>query len=232
MIAIIVAAMLERLPDAAEFNLVEDAAAFAEPATLIGLFASAGVAEEGCSWTPSPSRRPKTGRPWSGCPTLLAGRSVGRLELVSGARIWIVWRNYPEDAGIDYYVDDDTLPEPLRLAAIGGHFVGPGFSWPEVRRASQAPADVDGVTGRSVRLLSLLPALGDAEMSEQGAQELSEALAVVGAPGLHLRGAAQFYGYAPTWKAGECSGRTGPRCPDAPHALPPATRRVITELPR
>ena len=122
---------------------------------------------------------------------------VGRLELVSGARIWIVWRNYPGDAGIDYYLDDDTLPQPLRLAMIEGHFVGPGFSWPEVPRASQAPANVDGVTGQSVCLLSLLPALGDAEMSEQSAQQISEALAVVGAAGLHLPRAAQFYGYAP-----------------------------------
>ena len=47
MVAILVRAMLDRLPDAAQFLLVEDAAAFVRPSTLIGLLASAGVAEEG-----------------------------------------------------------------------------------------------------------------------------------------------------------------------------------------
>jgi hypothetical protein len=221
--------MLDRLPDAAQFNLIEDASAFANPATLIGLLASAGVAEEdvlrrafGVTGADDAATNARIFSPdrWP----------VGRLELVTGARIWIVLRNYPEDAGIDYYIDDDTLPAPLRLAAIEGCFVGPGFSWPEVWRASHAPAGADGLTSQPVRLLSLLPALGDSEMSEQGAQQISEALAVTGAPGLHLPHAAEFYGYAPTWRAGACSGNTGPRCLDAPHALLPKARRAVTQL--
>lgn len=123
--------MLDRLPDAGEFALVEDAAALASPAGLIGLLASAGVAEQDAlerAFGITPVEQAATA-----ARLLDPDRwPVGRLELVTGARIWIVMRNYPEDAGIDYYIDDDTLPTPVRLAAIEGGFVGPGFSWPEV----------------------------------------------------------------------------------------------------
>jgi len=37
-----------------------------------------------------------------------------------------VFRNWPEDHGIDYLVDDPAWRQPLVLAQIGGHFSGPG----------------------------------------------------------------------------------------------------------
>jgi hypothetical protein len=78
----------------------------------------------------------------------------------------VVFRNYPEDYGVDYLLDDPVWPEPLCLASIEGHFSGPGLRCKEALwLADAAHLAANGVTTPWMRLLLLLPMVTEADAS-------------------------------------------------------------------
>lgn len=105
-----------------------------------------------------------------------------RIPLPGGHLLWIVHRNFPDDAGTDYLLTHPDRARETCLASIEGHFTGPGLSWPDlVAVADSAPADAEGVRDPDLRLLLLLPAFGDADTPVQEAVErIAAALVAVG----------------------------------------------------
>jgi hypothetical protein len=105
-----------------------------------------------------------------------------RVPLEGGRGVWIVHRNFPDDAGTDYLLTDPALPRERRLASVEGHFTGPGLSWSDLLAvADEAPGDGAGVRDPDLRLLLLLPAYGDAATPvEEALARISTALTAVG----------------------------------------------------
>jgi hypothetical protein len=142
-----------------------------------------------------------------------------RLPLAEGRAVWIVHRNFPDDAGTDYVLTDPTLSREHPLASIEGHFNGPGLSWSDLLAVADAvPADGEGVRDPDLRLLLLLPAYGDADTPVgEALTRISTALAAVGvAPELAPALAERFLDHplwgSPYWNApggSPLSGGTG-----------------------
>ena len=105
-----------------------------------------------------------------------------RIPLAEGRAVWIVHRNFPDDAGTDYLLTDPVRPREQSLASIEGHFTGPGLSWSDLLAvADGTPPDGAGVRDPDLRLLLLLPAYGDAATPpEEALTRISTALAAVG----------------------------------------------------
>jgi len=105
-----------------------------------------------------------------------------RIPLRGGRVLWVVHRNFPDDAGTDYLLTDPDGPTETRLASIDGHHSGPGLSWPDlVSAADEVPPAAEGVRAPAQRLLLLLPAFADAEVpDDEGAERISGALTLVG----------------------------------------------------
>ncbi|SBV24598.1 hypothetical protein GA0070620_0019 [Micromonospora krabiensis] len=103
---------------------------------------------------------------------------VFTVDLASGHRIHLVWRNFDGDAGWDYMLAGDAFDGPVPLAMLEGHFRGPGLSWPElVVVADQGAATLDWAQ----RLLLVLPALGDIDLPAEAAEIVAGAITAVGA---------------------------------------------------
>jgi hypothetical protein len=134
-------------------------------------------------------------------------------------RVCIVYRNFPDDAGLDYLLDRGPDRAFLDLAAIEGHFRGPGLSWAELVTASAQP---DARLSSTQRFLLLLPMCGDADTPPDAIELVSAALAEVGA-GERGRDLASelldspYFG-TPQWTLADglpaCSGRHAYRRPD------------------
>jgi len=105
-----------------------------------------------------------------------------RVPLAGGHVLWIVHRNFPGEAGTDYLITHPDWDRHAHLAALDGHFSGPGLSWPELLAvAGSAPDGGEGVRDADRRLLLLLPAFGDADVPVGLAVErISVALRAVG----------------------------------------------------
>lgn len=124
-----------------------------------------------------------------------------RIPLPSGAVLWIVHRNLPDDAGTDYLLTHPDRARETCLASIDGHFTGPGLSWTDlVAVADSAPAGAEGVRDPDRRLLLLLPAFGDAEApAEEAMVRTAAALTAVGVPEEAAPGAAERLLDHPFW---------------------------------
>ncbi|WP_280695635.1 hypothetical protein [Kitasatospora sp. GP82] len=107
---------------------------------------------------------------------------VLRLPLEHGHTIQIVHRNLPDDAGIDFLLAHPDWARPGSLASIEGHFAGPGLAWRELTHLARHPGNGPGITDPRVRLLLLLPALGDADLPSDAAVTVASALAAIGTP--------------------------------------------------
>ncbi|MDH6580386.1 hypothetical protein [Kitasatospora sp. MAP5-34] len=107
---------------------------------------------------------------------------VLRLPMRHGHTILIVYRNFPEDAGIDYYLAHPDWDRTAPLASIEGHFSGPGLAWRELAYIARHPGDGPGITDPHARLLLLLPILGDADMPTDATVIIAAALATIGTP--------------------------------------------------
>ncbi|GAA3830403.1 hypothetical protein GCM10023083_74110 [Streptomyces phyllanthi] len=108
-----------------------------------------------------------------------------RLPLRDGRLLWIVHRNFPDDAGTDYLVTGPGTGGHTTLASSEGHHRGPGLSWPELTAiAESAPRDEQGIRDPDLRLLLLLPAFGavDVLCVDEAASRISGALGTVGVP--------------------------------------------------
>lgn len=107
---------------------------------------------------------------------------VLRLPLQRGHTILILYRNFPEDCGIDYYVTHPSWNRPRSLGSIEGHFAGPGLAWRELVHIAQNPGAGPGVTTPYARLLLLLPVLGDEALPPDAVEVVESALDAIGAP--------------------------------------------------
>ncbi|HTJ69839.1 MAG TPA: hypothetical protein VL551_20045 [Actinospica sp.] len=107
---------------------------------------------------------------------------VIRVPLEQGHCISIVYRNFVEDEGIDYYLSHPEWDRIAALASLEGHFSGPGLAWRELIYVANRPGDGPGVTDPHARLLLLLPILGDDELSANAGATVGSALASVGVP--------------------------------------------------
>ncbi|GGX10399.1 hypothetical protein [Streptomyces lomondensis] len=131
-----------------------------------------------------------------------------RIPLPGGAVLWIVHRNFPDDAGTDFLLTRPDRPEVVSLARLDGHFGGPGLSWPDLLAvAGSAPAEAEGVRDPDLRLLLLLPAFGDADTPvEESVERTAAALGAVGVPADAAPGVAEGlldhpYWNGPVWSA-------------------------------
>ncbi|MFJ8113035.1 hypothetical protein [Streptomyces sp. NPDC096132] len=156
-----------------------------------------------------------------------------RIPLPDDRVVWVVHRNFPDDAGVDYLLTGPDLPRVERLASIEGHFCGPGLSWPDLLAvAGSAPPGLEGVLDPDRRLLLLLPAYGDADTPvEEALERISAALVAVGvdpeaAPDAAERFLDHPYWESPYWDTPGRSPLSGVR-----GALPPVTRVLLTLPP-
>ncbi|NNN34847.1 hypothetical protein HLK59_31690 [Streptomyces sp. S3(2020)] len=126
-----------------------------------------------------------------------------RIPLHGGRLLWVVHRNFPDDAGTDYLLTRPDHPRETLVAAIEGHQSGPGFSWPDlVSVADSVPPDAEGVCDPDQRLLLLLPAFGDANVPEgEGVARISRALTTVGVSGEAAYAMADRFLDHPLWPA-------------------------------
>jgi hypothetical protein len=129
-----------------------------------------------------------------------------RIPMAGGHVLWIVHRNFPDDSGTDYLIAHPQWDRQAYPASLDGHYSGPGLSWPElVAVAESAPAGAEGVVDPGLRLLLLLPALGDAGMPEvEAVARTSGALRAVGvaedaAPDVAERLLDHRFWDGPTW---------------------------------
>ncbi|WP_406112868.1 hypothetical protein [Kitasatospora purpeofusca] len=107
---------------------------------------------------------------------------VLRLPILHGHAILIVYRNFPEDMGVDYYLSHPNWDRTTPLANIEGHFSGPGLAWRELAHIARHPGDGPGITDPPARLLLLLPILGDADLPADATVTIASALATIGTP--------------------------------------------------
>nr|WP_155073485.1 hypothetical protein [Streptomyces taklimakanensis] len=103
---------------------------------------------------------------------------VLNVPLRSGHTIYVVYRNFDGDRGVDYLIHHPAWPTAETLAVDDGHFMGPGTAWPELLSAARQPAP-KGVGDTDARLLLLFPTLGDARLPDDAAVPLTAALAAL-----------------------------------------------------
>lgn len=103
---------------------------------------------------------------------------VFSVPLHSGHTIYVVYRNFDGDRGVDYLIHHRTWPAAETLAVDDGHFMGPGTAWLELLSTARQPTP-EGVGDTDARLLLLFPTLGDARLPDDAAVPLTAALAAL-----------------------------------------------------
>ncbi|MET7696381.1 hypothetical protein [Streptomyces sp. NPDC005485] len=103
---------------------------------------------------------------------------VFNVPLRSGHTIHVVYRNFEDDQGVDYVIHHAAWSKAETLAAVDGHFMGPGMAWPELLSVARQPA-TEGAGDAAARLLLLFPTLGDAQLPDDAAAVLTTALAAL-----------------------------------------------------
>lgn len=163
---------------------------------------------------------------------------VFEVELGDGAKLAVVYRNFDEDAGVDYLLVPGPDQECIRIAAVEGHHQGPGISWSELNAVARRQPDAGA---RSTALLLLAPMLGDVKA------ETSAAMAAI-VTALHTSGADEAVEsfaeliasdnvvWEPAqWRRAKdgftiCDGEESPRNPESPVSLAPDDLRTISRL--
>ncbi|MFI8823837.1 hypothetical protein [Streptomyces sp. NPDC053431] len=109
---------------------------------------------------------------------LLGGdtRPVFTVPLAGGHRLYVVYRAFEEDEGIDYLLHHPDWDAAQHLAHDGGHFMGPGLSWAELIAAADNRLPGGSTTDPHTRLLLLLPAFGDDAVPDSAVERLTAAL--------------------------------------------------------
>ncbi|MGW2746444.1 hypothetical protein [Streptomyces sp. NPDC001450] len=109
-----------------------------------------------------------------------------RVPFGDGHTAVVVGRNFPDEAGIDYFVVHPEWDRHGFLATLDGHQAGPGLAWRELAHMARTPdTDAPGVHDVHARLLMLLPALGDDDLPDDAARTIAEALVRAGVPADH-----------------------------------------------
>lgn len=99
------------------------------------------------------------------------------LPLTGDHRLYVVYRAFPDDPGVDYLLDHPDWESVEPIASDEGHFRGPGLSWPELKAAAFNGLPGGSTQDPNARLLLLLPALGDDRVDGAAARIVSRALA-------------------------------------------------------
>lgn len=165
--------MLGRLP------LLDGSSLMAEEGFWPAYFLSQNIEDEdlvlaafGCSESASRTAYERLASPsaWPVFPIALRGQN----------RLSVIYRNFPDDRGVDYTLFPGPSGVSETIAAVEGSFRGPGISWPELDGIVQAEANPYD----SAQLLLLLaPMYGDGAGVDQAVERFSEALTRVGAGG-------------------------------------------------
>ncbi|MET8860752.1 hypothetical protein [Streptomyces sp. NPDC004579] len=101
---------------------------------------------------------------------------VFTVPLAGDHRLYVVYRAFKEDEGIDYLLHHPDWDAAERLAQDDGHFMGPGLSWAELTAAADNRLPGGSTTDPHARLLLLLPAFGDDALPDDAVERLTAAL--------------------------------------------------------
>jgi hypothetical protein len=101
---------------------------------------------------------------------------VFTVPLAGHHRLYVIYRAFEEDEGIDYLLHHPDWAAAERLAADEGHFMDPGLSWAELIAAADNGLPGGSTTDAHARLLLLLPAFGDDAVPDDGVERLTAAL--------------------------------------------------------
>jgi hypothetical protein len=162
---------------------------------------------------------------------------VFRVDLRDDAGLAVVWRNFEDDAGVDYLVVPASAPY-IRVATLEGEYEGPGISWPEIKAIARRSTDP---LTRAQALLLLAPMLGDVEAANGDAVDyVASALRHVGGGEDTETLAEMIVSENLQWEPAQwrttpdglrvCDAESSPRNPDAPFALHASDLRTVTEL--
>jgi hypothetical protein len=99
------------------------------------------------------------------------------VRLSNGYQMNLLWRNFDDDAGLDYLLTNSDSGQLVRVASLEGCCRGPALSWQELVAVAQLP---DPQLTPAERLLMLLPAMTDASMPANAAVIVAEAVTAVG----------------------------------------------------
>jgi hypothetical protein len=103
---------------------------------------------------------------------------IFRIPFAGGHTAVVLGCNLPDDPGTEYLITHPEWGRHGRLATLDGHQAGPGLSWRELTHIARTPdRTAPGIHAEHVRLLLLLPALGDQDLPEDAPEILSDALA-------------------------------------------------------
>ncbi|MEV1061743.1 hypothetical protein [Streptomyces sp. NPDC050263] len=159
------------------------------------------------------------------------------VDLGGGANLAVVYRNFEDDAGVDYLLVPGPGVDCIRIATLEGEYEGPGISWPELLAVA---GRVQDPARRAATLVLLSPMLGDAEAeTDDGLEALAEALRATGADedvddlaGLIASENLQWEPAAWSVQDGVtvCDAESSPRNPESVSALGPADLRKVSEL--
>ncbi|WP_330455813.1 hypothetical protein OIB37_02390 [Streptomyces sp. NBC_00820] len=106
-----------------------------------------------------------------------------RIPFADGHTAVVLHQNFEDDPGTEYVVVHPEWGRPGFLATIDGHDSGPGLAWRELLHIAHTPVtDAPGIHDVHARLLLLLPALGDADLPDDAAAVVAEALISAGVP--------------------------------------------------
>ncbi|WP_406859276.1 hypothetical protein ABZO31_02865 [Streptomyces sp. HUAS MG47] len=108
---------------------------------------------------------------------------VFRVPFGGGHTVVVQACNLPDDPGTQYVVTHPDWDHRGHLATLDGHHAGPGLAWSELLRIARTPdLQAPGLHDPHVRLLLLLPVLGDADLPPAAGGIVRDALVRVGAP--------------------------------------------------
>jgi hypothetical protein len=152
------------------------------------------------------------------------------VQLARRHRLYLLFRNFDGDSGWDYLLHSAGSDSVITLATLEGGFQGPGLAWPELLVAAAQP---DPARTPAERLLLMLPAVGDADVSDDAGELVAAAFVAVEGRPEHahevakelLTASDRFWG-SPTWIEHDghsvCAYQHSPRNLEAPpsrHAL-------------
>lgn len=107
------------------------------------------------------------------------------IPLAGGFAILVHYNSGEEFTTTDYFLTHTDWPDSRApvLASDDQDRIGPGLCWPELAALLPAPApDAAGCNDPHIRLLLLLPVLGDVDAPPEAVDMVVEALAAQGAP--------------------------------------------------
>jgi len=160
---------------------------------------------------------------------------VFRLGLPDGHELDVVFCNLRGEYSVDFLLCRSGGEQAVRLATVGGHELRPGVSWPELVTAASFAGAANGVVEPDARLLLLLPAFGDRDLSAESTTTVATALTRCGA-GARVDDLAAYLleklAWWPHWRlvngALVNDGRNSMRNPEGRAGLPPADLMEIS----